>query len=330
MVTFSVVIPTFNRKAQLIKVIEGLENQSFPKDDFEVIIISDGSTDGTNEYLKSLETPLCIRPIFQPNQGVAATRNNGVNHAKGKLILFVDDDVVPHPDLLKQHLSSHQQHSLQEHVIVIGPMLNPPNHNYEPWVEWEQLMLYKQYEAMDRGDWEPTARQFYTGNCSIHFSYWQQFGGFDPEFRRAEDVELAYRMADKGAHFVWNNQAIGYHFAQRSYASWLNTPYAYGCNDVIFTRDHGQSWLVPTIMKEYGGRRALIRMANAICLDRPMISNLVQSLFFGIAKLSHRLNIKKIYIAGFSLIFNLRHYQGMSDKLGGRDKFFQLLALQTE
>ena len=128
MVTFSVVIPTYNRKAQLIKVIEGLENQSFPKKDFEVIIISDGSIDGTNEYLKNLESDLNLKAVFQQNKGVAATRNNGVANATGKLILFIDDDVVPHQDLLLEHFKAHQKHGLKENVIVIGPMLNPPNH----------------------------------------------------------------------------------------------------------------------------------------------------------------------------------------------------------
>ena len=257
---------------------------------------------------------------------MAAARNNGFKAANAPLIAFIDDDVVPHPNWLDEHFSTHQAHGMAESVIVIGPMYNPPDYSYEPWVEWEQRMLYKQYEAMDRGDWEPTARQFYTGNCSIHANYIGHFGGFDDSFKRAEDVELAYRMAENGAKFIYNNRAIGYHFAKRTYKSWLNTPYAYSRNDVIFTRDRGQSWLVPRIMHEYTGRNALIRMMNRICLDRSILSNLIQSTFFLISQIAYNIGLKKIYIAGYSLIFNLRHYQGMSDELGGRKTFFQLLS----
>ncbi len=325
MLQLSVVLPTYNRKAQLMKVIEGLEKQTFAKEKFEVVVVSDGSTDDTNDYLSHLSTPLNLKPVFQENQGVAATRNRGVESASAPLILFIDDDVVPHPDLLKQHIETHEQAGKPTKMIVIGPMLNPPNFAYKPWVEWEQRMLYKQYDAMDRGDWAPTARQFYTGNCSLHREYFKQFGGFNASFKRAEDVELAYRMADDGAMFIYNNQAIGYHYASRSYESWKNTPYAYGRNDVIFNNNHGQSWLVPTIMKEYGGRNALIRFVNRLCLDRSNLSQFVQTLFFTLAQLAYRLGLKSFYIAGFSLIFNIRHYQGMSDELGGRQKFFQLL-----
>ncbi|MEM9773083.1 MAG: glycosyltransferase [Chloroflexota bacterium] len=324
MFKLSIVLPTYNRKRQLERVIRQLEQQSFDHASFEVIVVSDGSTDGTNEWLESYQTDLNLRVIFQRNQGVAATRNNGLNEAQAPLVLFIDDDVVPHQDWLKMHYETHAAEGFAEHIIVIGPMYNPPDHNFQPWVRWEQAMLYKQYQAMDRGDWAPTARQFYTGNCSVHVSYIKQFGGFDPTFKRAEDVELAFRMADHGAKFIYNNRAIGYHYAQRSFQSWLNIPYAYGRNDVIFTQQRGQVWLVPKIMSEYKSRHPLIRLLNRMCLDRGSISSLVQNAVGTLSKLLYQLGLEMPASAGYSLIFNLRHYQGMSDELGGRKRFFAL------
>ena len=58
-------------------------------------------------------------------------------------------------------------------------------------------------------------------------------GGFDASFRRAEDVELAYRLAKQGLRFLFNPKAIGYHVAERSFNSWIAIPYAYGRNYVI-------------------------------------------------------------------------------------------------
>jgi len=326
MYKISVVLPTYNRKLQLKEVLHGLEHQTFSKNDFEVIVVSDGSTDGTHEFLAEFETSLNLTWTKQENSGAAATRNNGLNRAQGELVLFIDDDVVPHKALLEQHYQSHLSAGMPQDLVVIGPMLTPQNHKYEPWVEWEQEMLYKQYEAMDRGDWAPTARQFYTGNSSIPRTYIQASGGFDESFLRAEDVELAFRLADKGATFAFNKDAIGYHYARRSYTSWANIPYSYGRNDVIFTEERGQTWLVPTIMKEYKGRHTLIRRLNQICLDRAIISNPIQLLSRAIAQISHSIGLKSISRAGFSLIFNIRHYQGMSDQLGGRARFFQLLS----
>lgn len=325
MIKLSIILPTYNRKEQLTQAINGLENQSFDKDEFEVIVISDGSTDGTHEYLNELKTDLNFKWLQQANQGAAATRNNGISHATGDIVLFIDDDIVPDERLLAQHYQSHQDENFPENLIVIGPMLTPADYRYEPWVEWEQEMLYKQYDAMNRGDWAPTARQFYTGNSSIPLAYLKESGGFDASFLRAEDVELAFRLADNGAKFAFNKNAIGYHYARRSYGSWKNIPYQYGRNDVIFTEEKGQTWLIPKIMEEYQGRHLLIRSLNSLCLDRAFISNLTQSMFRFIALTSYSIGFKPLARAGYSLIFNIRHYQGMSDQLGGRNRFFQLL-----
>ncbi|MFT5193116.1 MAG: glycosyltransferase involved in cell wall biosynthesis [Cellvibrionaceae bacterium] len=327
MYKLSIVLPTYNRKQQLMQVIDGLESQTFNKDDFEVIIVSDGSTDGTHQCMEQLKTPLNLSWFKQTNQGVAATRNHGFAKARGEIILFIDDDVVPDKDLLTQHYQTHLEAGMLKNLVVIGPMLSPPNHQYKPWVEWEQSMLYKQYDSINRGDWEPTARQFYTGNSSIHLTFLKDSGGFDATFLRAEDIELAFRLAEKGAKFVFNNKAIGYHYAQRSYASWANIPYSYGCNDVIFTVQHGQTWLIPTVMEEYGERHLFIRLMNKLCMDRALISNMLQSIFRVTANTSHAIGLKSISRASYSFIFNIRHYQGMSDQLGGRTRFFQLLAL---
>ncbi len=162
MLKLSVVLPTYNRLQQLRRVLAGLENQTCPLADFEVVVVSDGSSDGTNEFLQEMKTPLQLTAVIQANQGVAAARNQGVAQAQGDLVLFIDDDVVPTPQLVAEHLCFHAAH--EEEVIVLGPMLTPLDTRLSPWAQWEQDMLVKQYEAMLSGSWEPTARQFYTGN----------------------------------------------------------------------------------------------------------------------------------------------------------------------
>jgi len=94
-VDISVVIPTYNRLDSLKRVLVGLTNQLFSNTKFEVVVVSDGAEDGTNDYLNSLKTSFSLRPIFQKNAGVAAARNAGIRAASGDLILFLDDDVLP-------------------------------------------------------------------------------------------------------------------------------------------------------------------------------------------------------------------------------------------
>ena len=317
----SIVLPTFNRLDRLTRVLAAFERQTISLAEFEIVVVSDGSTDGTNDFLRTLQTPLRITPIFQANQGVAVARNTGITRAFGDLILFVDDDVVPSPNLIEQHIQTHLQNG--DRVVVLGPMLTPHDFVMAAWVYWEQAMLQKQYDAMTRGDWSPTARQFYTGNTSLRRQHIIDAGGFDARFRRAEDVELAYRLADRGLKFVFNPNAIGWHYAERSFASWIQIPYVYGRNDVIFTREKKQTWLVPTIMHEFRQRHVFIRALTHICLDHARASALVIELLKLAARAGTRLGMGGIPRAAYSAIFNLRHYQGIADELGGRAKFFQ-------
>jgi glycosyltransferase involved in cell wall biosynthesis len=324
----SIILPTYNRLDRLQRVIAAIRAQTVDHDQFELIVVSDGSQDGTDAYLAQLALPFQFTAVFQQNQGVAATRNHGLEKATGELVLFVDDDVVPSPQLLAEHLKSHAQYGGQ--AVVMGPMLTPPDFDMAPWVLWEQAMLEKQYRSMIEGHWQPTARQFYTGNTSLARRHIVAAGGFDPAFRRAEDVELAYRLADMGLDFYFNPQAVGHHYAERSFASWIAIPYAYGRNDVIFHRDKGQNWLLERIFSEYHGRHHFVRALSRVCLDRTRLSETAVGAMRRLAQWGHRAGVAQLPRMAYSGIFNLRHYQGIADELGGRAQFFQQVELAAK
>ena len=310
---FSVVIPTYNRVARLRHVITALEQQTYPLDAYEVIVVSDGSTDGTDAYLEALRSTMRLRWFAQPNRGPAAARNAGIQKAEGEFIIFIDDDVVAEPQLLGEHARSHREAGRD--VVVLGPLLTPAGFEMAPWVRWEQDMLMKQYSAMLRGDWSATARQFYTGNASLRRSHILAVGGFDEGFRRAEDVELAYRLADKGLDFVFNMQAEGMHFAERSFRAWLDAAYTYGRNDVIFTRDRNQKWLLPKVRQEFRDRHTLIRLLVRVCRGRPWISQIVTSALKLTADAATLLRANGVERGAYSALFNLQYYNGLFDEL---------------
>lgn len=323
MTQISVVLPTHNRKASLERVLKGLETQTVPYERFEVIVVSDGSTDGTNQFLEALKTPLRVTKIIQQNKGVAAARNAGAGRACGDLILFVDDDVFPTDTLLEAHMRRHEAAACS--AVVIGPMLSPDGFAMKPWVRWEQAMLMKQYDAMQKGLWEPTARQFYTGNSSLPRSAFVESGGFDTGFRRAEDVELGYRLAQLGLKFIFAPEAVGFHYADRSFESWFSTPYAYGRNDAIFWRDRGQHWLLPTVAREFAQRNRLNQFLVTVCLDRPVVRDAFFQISRSLARIGTWSASERLEQTGFSAIFSVQYYQGLADELGGRDKFLNSL-----
>jgi glycosyltransferase involved in cell wall biosynthesis len=319
----SVVLPTYNRLGRLQQVIAALAGQDYPKSDFEVIVVSDGSTDGTRAYLDALRSPLRVQPIHQPNGGPATARNAGIAAATGEFIVFIDDDVVPAPLLLAAHMREHA--NARREVAVLGPLLTPEGYRMSPWVAYEQKMLTKQYDAMIRGDWAPTARQFYTGNASLRRSHIMAAGGFDARFRRAEDVELAYRLADRGIGFVFTMKAEGHHFADRSFQSWLDAAYTYGRNDVIFGRDRGQSWLLPKVRREFDERHALVRRLVRACLGRQRITAVATQTLKSLAHAGSPVGSDSLERFGCSGLFNLHYYQGFCDELGDPGYFFRPL-----
>src|SRR5260370_12180971 len=72
-------------------------------------------------------------------------------------------------------------------------------------------------------------------------------------------------------------QAAGMHFAERSFQAWLDVAYAYGRNDVIFTRDRNQKWLLPTVRQEFGKRHILIQLLVRVCRGRSRLTQVATS-----------------------------------------------------
>ena len=321
--TVSVVVPTYNRLNQLHRTLLGLADQQLPGHSFETIVISDGSTDGTDEYLHGGTTPLPVVALTQPNAGPAAARNRGVEAARAELVVFVDDDIVPAPGLIAAHLAAHQ--SLGEDLISIGPMLTPPDVELSPWVAWEQRMLEKQYDLIRSGAFQVSARQFYTANAAVRRRHLIAAGGFDESFRHAEDVELAYRLGEQGLNFTFVEDAVGYHYAERSYDSWRTIGYVYGRNDVIFGRDHERPWMFDLIKEQFDSRHPVVRALTRIAVPRPRVHRVVDRMLRVAAVVGRRIRFDAVARFSLSAIYNLAYYEGIADELGGREQLRELL-----
>src|SRR5882762_4964106 len=109
----SVVIPTYNRGPRLVETVAGVLNSSTDTlDEIEVIVVDDGSQIPAQQYLEQQEVhaPFRLQMIRQSNGGPAKARNAGFRAARGKIVLFMDDDILPPPNLLRQHVEAHVAH----------------------------------------------------------------------------------------------------------------------------------------------------------------------------------------------------------------------------
>jgi glycosyltransferase involved in cell wall biosynthesis len=321
----SVVVPTYNRIERLRRVLRALGDQDLEAASYEVIVVSDGSTDGTDEMLRAGTAPIPIVGITQQNQGPAAARNAGIERARGDVVVFIDDDVVPTRSLLRKHLESHRR--LGDRWVVIGPMADPPDHRMVSWVAWEQEMLAKQYAAMDRGEYTATARQFYTGNASIRRSHLVAVGGFDTSFRRAEDVELAYRLDDQGLMFHYEREAIGLHYAERTYEAWCDAATAYGRNDVIFARDLGRGWLFETMAEDRRRRHSALRAVTDACVARTGLRRRVLWVLDRVVEEHPSRPRVRLVRYALSAIYAIRYSEGVVDELGSAEQYRRKLRM---
>jgi len=314
----SVVIPTFNRNDSLRKTLDGLARQTYPAAQFEAVVVSDGSTDGTDALLAEYArvSPFTLRVICQPNGGPARARNNGIENALGEVVVFLDDDVEPSAEFLAVHAAHHHQ----AHAVVIAPMLPDPALLWrEPaWIAWEHAMLEKQYAAWRTGEWTGCGpHHFYSGNASLRRAHLVAVGGFDEQFPRQEDVELAVRLGkQRGVTFVYAPNAPGTHRPQRRFASWLAVPFAYGRLDVVRARRGDTTW--ETVRHGYHARNKATRLLARAALAAPPLGRLLRGVLLPAATAAYRLHRAGPAFAALSVIYNLRYLEGAQAEIGSR------------
>ncbi|MCS6813622.1 MAG: glycosyltransferase family 2 protein [Cyanobacteria bacterium] len=230
---FSVVIPTYNRKPILAKCLMAMEQQVLPSDGsiagYEVVVVDDGSTDDTLDWLHQHQAELPhVRLICQNHQGPAAARNLGVEQAKGDTIVFIDSDLVVVPGFLHAHAQGLQQGG--ERAFTYGRVINTCNFD-DPTSEPYKLTDF-------------SAAYFATGNVAIARHWLEKAGLFDVSFSQYgwEDLELGVRLKQLGLKLVKCPNAVGYHwhppFTLTQIPSLIDKEIQRGRMGVVFYQKH--------------------------------------------------------------------------------------------
>lgn len=204
-VALSVVIPTFNRAHRLHACLSALARQRGVADEWEVIVVNDGSTDETETVLAQIETPLNLRVIHQARGGQTRSLNCGAAAAAAPFLLFLDDDVRACPTLIAAHLRAQQQRG---GIIGIGPLTNPAGGN--SFSRHFALQWREHYLHLEQGR-APTWRDCYSGNLSLPRDAFIETGGFATDLPTCFDLELGYRLAQRSIHIMVVPDACGEH-----------------------------------------------------------------------------------------------------------------------
>lgn len=235
----SVVIPTFERLDVLPEVLAALAAQAGAPP-FEVVVVDDGSGDGTAAYLAGWRGGLDLRVLRQDNRGPAAARNAGVAAAGGELVAFLGDDTVPAPGWLAAHLAAHRARAARGPLAVIGYTGWHPRMRLTPFLRYiNEHGLQFGYALIDDPEHVPF-NFFYTSNVSLPRELLLR-EPFDLGFPYAawEDIELSYRLFRRcGMEIVYEPGARVDHLHPTDFDRFTRRQEKAGESAVVFWRLH--------------------------------------------------------------------------------------------
>ena len=182
----TIIVPTHNRSDLLGKTLRGFCEQESGELLWELLIVSDGSTDSTEETVIHFQDRLPLRYLSQAKRGVSSARNRGLREARAPVALFLDDDVIPSPQLIREHAQFHRERPDLESVLL-GYVTWSPDLAITPFMRWygEFGGLFG-FSKLRNG--QPANPKFlYTCNLSFKTEFLRRNGGFNENLTVLED-----------------------------------------------------------------------------------------------------------------------------------------------
>jgi glycosyltransferase involved in cell wall biosynthesis len=222
----SVIVCAYNADRTMDSCLAHLEKVNYPN--YEVVVVNDGSTDDTLEICERYNY---IKLICQPNKGLSVARNVGLEAATGDIIAYTDSDCDVDPDWLTYLVATFQSTGLS---AVGGPNFPPP----------EDALIPSCVAVSPGGPThvllsDDTAEHIAGCNMAFRKEALEEIEGFDPQFRAAgDDVDVCWRLQDKGYTIGFSPAAIVWHFRRNTIKDYLNQQRGYGKAEALVYFKH--------------------------------------------------------------------------------------------
>lgn len=257
----SVVMPVYNAGDTLREALVSLTEQDYPSRLYEVIIVDDGSVDGSDKIAEQFGIIL----IKQRHQGSGAARNLGINRAQGDVIILLDADCVAGRDWISRHVRARRS---SQNAACIGGVFAFP----EKGSRFIELCDYYScwYEQHERMPYSSGCEYLPSTNLSFYRRRALEIGGFNVNLATGEDVDFCWRMKEKGGGVILNPGIVVKHYPRRSIKSFLGHHYRWGYHGINVRR-----W-------GSGKRYSFLFRANvawAICLSMPIATGYTLYIF---------------------------------------------------
>ena len=232
-ITCSVIICTHNRADSLAQTLRAVLKQDLDVSDMEVIVVDNGSTDDTNETVESISqnASFPVRYFFEPTLGLSHARNAGLHHAQGQIVMFTDDDAIPHKNWARNIMGAYRN----PRVGGAGGDTNPiwPRSKLPVWLH-PSLIGYLGLTQYHFSRYKELHYPSYPYGVNISFrrEVAIELGGFSTDLGRrgryllsGEETELCYRVEKAGGKIVYVPDAVVDHVIaqERLTKSWFRT-----------------------------------------------------------------------------------------------------------
>ena len=259
--TFSVIVPTYERPADLAQCLAALSSLDYPRDKFEVIVVNDGG----RPIQAPLQAHINVTLIEQKNSGPAEARNTGVARARGRFIALTDDDCRPDRAWLTE---MERRLSADPDVLVGGKTVNTLDHN--ACSAASQLLvtyLYEYYNVQRQH-----ALFFTSNNMAMSRDAFLNIGGFNAQYRRAgaEDRELCDLWTHAGRRMVYAETALVRHSHRLTFASFCRQHFRYGQGALHFREARARRDAEPVRIEPLRFYTGLLRYPWTARVHRPL------------------------------------------------------------
>jgi glycosyltransferase involved in cell wall biosynthesis len=204
----SVVLPVRNRARELPTLLSHLEQQSFPAADLEVVIVDDGSRDGTDETARryAAGAPVRMHCLRQAYCARARALNLGIHESHGEWVLFLDEELLASPQWVEGHVRALQ--AMEGRGFTVGPVLPHPQLSEDALTRWFLSDVYPDVHASDVLSWVDCS----ASNLGVPRAALMKLHGFDEGFPHSMGTgrDLAYRLSGEGIQPRFVEEANAY------------------------------------------------------------------------------------------------------------------------
>ena len=235
----SVIIPAYNAEKTIKECIESALNNDY--DDFEVVVVDDGSTDNTREIIGRIDDKRLKFFGNAENSGAPSTRNHGIKKSEGEIVLLLDADAYVKEDWIRRHASLHEETPAD---VIGGGIIGVYDTVYgkcDGLSSWWMCMPHSKDHYL---------RKYHlpTNNMSVKRRVFEDVGYFNEALKTGEDVEFCFKVLRQNLKIYFKSDLVAYHYDRNDFNGFLRHQEAYGRHAIEVRKRHDMdfSFLLPS------------------------------------------------------------------------------------